>query len=39
MKQTFLPWSGRVDSQETGISTAGISMCNRLVNKATAVVR
>ncbi|UMV02227.1 formimidoylglutamase [Shigella flexneri] len=21
MKQTFLPWSGRVDSQETGIST------------------
>ncbi len=34
MKQTFLPWSGRVDSQETGIS-----MCNRLVNKATAVVR
>ena len=21
MKQTFLPWSGRVDSQETGVST------------------
>lgn len=39
MKQTFLPWSGRVDSQEMASALAGISMCNRLVNKATAVVR